>query len=193
MKKIILLCFVFVLNARADQLPKAADGFAWKEFSRELVVIQVPFGWHWREIDHHPARAVIISPNFDERGSYDSGFTLNTVVCHNEKEWNDAYSSALKFFAKAVEGIKALGKPTFEKEIQGKDMQVLIIEGDTYLPTAPHPKEKYRVRTIIRTMPKVGLVYVYTMGALEKDWDEMWKTEGTMLEPLIFQLPDEKD
>jgi hypothetical protein len=198
MRNLIILYFAFILNASADELPKAADGFAWHEFTKACVVLQVPVGWQWREGDNHPAKTIKISPQFTESGGYDSGFTLNTVVCHGEKEWRDAYYSSLQLWADTDKEIKALGKPTFEKHFQNKDkkgqitMQVFIIEGDMYLPNAPHPKEKYRVRTIVRAIPPAGLVYVYSIGALVKDWDQIWKIGETMLEPIVFHLPDEK-
>ena len=66
------------------------------------------------------------------------------------------------------------------------------IDGDVILPNAPHPKEKYRVRTIVRAIPPAGLVYVYSIGALVKDWDAAWKIGETMLEPIVFRLPNEK-
>jgi len=182
-------------GAFGDELPKAADGFVWHEFPNECVALQVPVGWQWREQDNHPAQTVRISPWFTENGGFDSGFTLNTVVCRNPKEWKDAYFSALQFYVKATDDIKALGKPTFEKTIQSKNkanqiaMQVLVVEGDSYLPGTPHPDEKYRVRTIVRAIPPAGVVYVYSIGALVKDWDRVWKIGATMLEPIAFRLP----
>ncbi|SDS31965.1 hypothetical protein [Opitutus sp. GAS368] len=194
MKRAILLFILLTVALIAEDLPKAAPGFKWQEFSKACVVLQVPYGWQWREKNNRPAQTVTISPEFNARGGYDSGFTLNAVVCHSEKEWKDAYFSSLQLWADTAKEIKALGKPTFEKVIQNKDktMQVFVIEGDMYLPNAPHPKEKYRVRTIVRAIPPAGLVYVYSIGALVKDWDEIWKIGETMLEPIVFHLPDEK-
>jgi hypothetical protein len=182
----------------AEEPPKAAAGFTWKEFPKACVVLQVPDGWQCREKDNRPAQTVSIAPEFDARGGYDSGFTLNTVVCRSDKEWKDAYYSSLQLWSDTAKEIKAAGKPTFEKTFQQKDkaggiaMQVFVIEGDVILPKAPHPKEKYRVRTIVRAIPPAGLVYVYTIGALVKDWDGVWKIGETMLEPIVFRLPDKK-
>jgi len=198
MKRLAVLFIVLSGLLRADELPKAAAGFTWQEFPKACVALQVPDGWHWREKDNHPAQTVTIAPEFDDRGGYDTGFTLNAVVCRTEKEWKDAYFSSLQLWSDTAKEIKASGKPTFEKTIQQKNkageiaMQVFIIEGDVILPNAPHPKEKYRVRTIVRAIPPAGLVYVYTIGALGKDWDAAWKIGGTMLEPIVFRLPDEK-
>ncbi|MDF9832083.1 hypothetical protein M2103_000291 [Ereboglobus sp. PH5-5] len=191
---IFIIFFACICSAIADGLPKAASGFAWKEFPKACAVIQVPIGWQSREKDNKPAQTVTISPKFTKDGGFDSGFTLNTVVCRTEKEWKDAYYSAVQFWIKTSEEIKKLGKPTFEKVIQSdnKSMQVFVIEGDTYLPDAPHPKEKYRVRTIVRAIPSEGLVFVYSIGSLKKDWKKIWKLGETMLEPIVFTLPDDK-
>jgi hypothetical protein len=198
MKRLAILFIVLSAFLRADELPKAAAGFTWKEFPKACVALQVPDGWQWREKDNHPAQTVRIAPNFDSRGGYDTGFTLNAVVCRTEKEWKDAYSSSLQLWSDTGKEIEAAGKPTFEKTFQQKNkageiaMQVFVIEGDVILPNAPHPKEKYRVRTIVRAIPPAGLVYVYTIGALVKDWDQAWKIGETMLEPLVVRLPNEK-
>lgn len=190
MRKLILAFLAITLAALADEPTKAAPGFAWHRFSKEFVVLQVPDGWLWHEKDNHPAQSVAISPQFTEQGGYDSGFTLNAVFCHNEKEWNDAYHSALMLFAKTADEVKALGKPTFLKSINKPEMQVLVVEGDMFLPNAPHPKKRYRVRTIMRAIPGEGLVFLYSIGALVEDWDKIWKLGNTMLEPIIFELPD---
>lgn len=198
MKRAAFLFILLSAYLAAEELPEAAPGFTWKEFPKACVVLQVPDGWHCREKKNRPAQTVTIAPDFDKRGGYDSGFTLNTVVCRTEKEWKDAYFSSLKLWSDTAKEIKAAGKPTFEKTIQNKNeageiaMQVFVIEGDMILPNAPHPKEKYRVRTIVRAIPPAGVVYVYTIGALVKDWDEVWKIGETMLEPIVFRLPDEK-
>ena len=193
MKRILIAYIVFAVFAFGDEPPKPAAGFAWHRFARECVVLQVPDGWMWREKDNHPAQSVAISPEFNKSGGYDSGFTLNAVSCHNEKEWNDAYHSALKLWATTADEVKKLGKPTLLKSINKPEMQLLVVEGDMYLPNAPHPHEKYRVRTYMRALPGEGLVYYYSVGALTKDWDAIWKAGSTMMEPIIFELPGKKE
>ena len=198
MKRTILLFILLTAILAAEELPKAAPGFKWHEFPKACVALQVPDGWQWRERNNRPAQTVTISPEFDAQGGYDSGFTLNAVVCHSEKEWKDAYFSSLQLWANTAKEINAAGKPTFEKTIQNKNkagkimMQVFVIEGDVMIPNAPHPEEKYRVRTIVRAIPPAMVVYVYTIGALVKDWDNIWKIGDTMLEPIVFRLPDGK-
>jgi len=198
MKPIAVLLILLASFLHAGERPKAATGFKWQDFPKACVALQVPDGWHTREKDNRPAQTVAISPEFDARGGYDSGFTFNVVVCRSEKEWRDAYLSSLKLWADTAKEIKAMGKPTFEKTFQDKNkegeimMQILVIEGDVMLPNAPHPKEKYRVRTIVRAIPPASIVYVYTFGALVKDWDEMWKIGEKMLEPIVFRLPNKK-
>ena len=191
MKRLIFALLTVSLSAFGDEPPAASPGFSWHRFANEFAVIQVPDGWQWREKDNHPAHSVAISTKFTANGGYDSGFTLNAVFCHNKKEWNDAYHSALQLWGETADDVKKLGKPTLLKSINKPEMQVLVVEGDMYLPRAPHPKEKYRVRTYMRAIPGEGLVYFYSIGALVKDWDEIWKFGSTMMEPIIFELPDE--
>ena len=71
MKSYAILIAIFamcVCRSAADDLPKAATGFTWKEFPKACVVIQVPDGWQSHEKDNKPAQTVMISPKFTEGG-----------------------------------------------------------------------------------------------------------------------------
>src|ERR1700744_1480932 len=127
MRTVALLFLLISAVGHGDELPPAHAGFAWHQFSQEHVIIQVPKGWTWHEANHDPAYAVTISPKFQRNGGFDTGFTLNGIACRTPEEWKDAYYSALESWTKDADGIKALGKPTFEKAIQTNGMQIFTI------------------------------------------------------------------
>jgi len=196
MKSLSLLFLLLVIPTDATERSKAAPGFAWRDFPAEHVTLQVPDGWIWAEKDSRPAKTLAICTSVHPSGGYDTGLTLNAVICRTEKAWRDAYLSSLKLWAAAADEIKVKSKPTFEKVTQEKNkageiiLQVMIVEGDVILPQAPHPRETYRVRTIVRAYPAASVVYFYTFGALVKDWDAAWKDGATMLDSIDFHLPE---
>jgi hypothetical protein len=188
MRAFVLLLFA-AFSVSAQELPPAVSGYSWRDFPGECMEFQVPDGWTWHETTIGPAHVLMVSPHFTAEGKYDTGFTLNTVVCRNPKEWKDAYLSALKLWSDKCKEVEALGKPTIETAKQSDGMQVFVVEGGVFLPGAPHPDRKYKVQLVVRAFPNKGVVYVYTFGALDEDWDRQWSFGQTIFNPFVFRFP----
>ncbi len=169
-----------------DPRPPAAPGFHWEAYEEMHCEIQVPDGWVAYRRTAGLNHAVRISPKPIPPGQeIETGFTLNTIKCVTSEQW----SASMKLLGDAM----ANERDRIEHPIQSsvkpeKDMLTMIIEGERFIPTAPHPEQKYHVRTIARAFPQFGLIYLYSFGAPVSQWEEAWKKGKVMVNPVWFIL-----
>lgn len=157
----------------AAEKPKAPAGFSWKVFKEAHCEIQVPHGWDARKTTAGITHLVRISPEKIVEGKgISTGLTMNAIVCSTQKEWAEAMQLASSLMVDARE---ATGHPVESRVEEKEDTLLMVLEEERFIPGAPHPEKKYRVRAIVRAFPKFGTIYMYSFGAPVEDWDKAWK------------------
>jgi len=188
MRAFVLLLFA-AFSVSAQELPPAVSGYSWRDFPGECMEFQVPDGWTWHETTIGPAHVLMVSPHFTAEGKYDTGFTLNTVVCRNPKEWKDAYLSALKLWSDKCKEVEALGKPTIETAKQSDGMQVFVVEGGVFLLAHRTPIGNTRCNSLFGRFPTKAL-YMFTLSG---HWTRTGTVNGVSGKPysthLYFAFP----
>jgi hypothetical protein len=181
-----LLLGVCISTAGAAEKPKAPAGFAWKAFEEAHCEIQIPYGWFTAKRTQGLTQVVLVSPDpIAEGQSIDTGFTINTVKCRSQQEWQEAMDLVGKMMSDIR---KATEHPTASRVEDTEDMLLMVIQGERFIPDAPHPEKKYHTRTIVRAFPKFATIYMYSFGAPADQWDEAWKKGGVMFAPVFFTL-----
>ncbi len=183
---IALFLIAGVAPAGAAEKPKAPAGFKWKAFKEAYCEIQIPDGWFIAKRTQGLTQVVLASPDpIVEGQGIDTGFTINTVKCRSQEEWQEAMASAGKMMSDIR---KATEYPVASRVEDTEDMLLMVIQGERFIPDAPHPEKKYHTRVIVRAFPKFATVYMYSFGAPADKWEEAWKKGGVMLGPVFFTL-----
>lgn len=185
MRTLLLFC-VLTLAAFGAERPKAAAGFKWKAYADLHCDIQVPTGWKEGRSTAGLTHVLRISPEPVKEGQgIEVGFTMNTVKVRSQEQWQEAMELVGQMMSA---NRKATPNPIQSSVKNEGKMLLMIIEGERFIPDAPHPEKKYHVRTIVRAFSEYGIVYMYSFGAPAEQWAEAWKTGEVMLNPLWFRL-----
>lgn len=183
---IALFLSVGFATAGAAEKPKAPSGFAWKAFKEAYCEIQIPDGWVTQKRTQGLAKVVLVSPIAIADGKgIDTGFTINTVKCRSQQEWQEAMELAGRMMSDIR---KATADPVESRVEDNEDVALMVIQGERFIPDAPHPEKKYHTRVIVRAFPKFATIYMYSFGAPADEWEEAWKKGSVMLGPVFFTL-----
>src|ERR1044072_7908557 len=98
MKVFIALAALCLASAIfAAERPEAPTGFRWKEYKEAYCQIQVPDGWFEAKRTAGVTQTILLSPQkIGDGHGVDTGFTMNTVKCRSQQEWQNAMELAGK-------------------------------------------------------------------------------------------------
>lgn len=183
---ITLFLTIGFVAAGAAEKPKAPAGFTWKAFKEAYCEIQIPDGWFTAKRTQGLSQVVLVSPDAIADGQgIDTGFTINTVKCRTQQEWQEA----MELLGKMMSDIRnATEQPVASRVEDTEDMLLMVVQGERFIPDATHPEKKYHTRVIVRAFPKFATIYMYSFGAPADEWEEAWKKGGVMFAPVFFTL-----
>ncbi len=174
----LAILIIFSANVNANELPKPPKSFSWAKCEEIKGAFLKPKGWHFKKGEKGSTQGYFITKeNIDQKGSFETGLTVNVTKETSKKMNMTPHQYALKFWATAKKEHKFI-------EEWAKDMGPFKSLGFVY--EKAEGKKKYKYHNLLIANEETGTLYLIIFEAPSKSWERAWSKGHSMLNKFLI-------